>query len=916
MSFRLPLVAAVCWLLVSPLVAEEKPKDSFTKWEPEIRKFEQSDETKPPAAGGVVFTGSSSIRLWNLEKSFPGQPGINRGFGGSQMVDAAHFAPRIVLPYHPRTVVVYSGDNDIKNGKSPEEVAGDFKSLADTVHESLPSTKIVYLPIKPSPSRWSLIEKQRAANKLIQDYAATTSYITSVDVGSVLMGPNGEPDRSLFKEDMLHLNDKGYERWTAVLGPALQLISAPSAVAEGKTLTDSRFKPLRTYGDGYHPWTPPTSREAWEKEAEKIRKQLLVACGLWPMPAKEPLKPVIHGKVERDDFTVERVFFQSRPGLYCTGSLFRPKKIEGKIPVVLCPHGHWANGRFYDAGDKGAAEQLKMGAESRESGAHSPLQARMIHLTRMGCTVFFYDMIGRADQKPLDHSNGFNDAEASLQLQNYLGLQTWNSIRALDFVLSLPEADPTRVGVTGASGGGTQTFMLFAVDPRPTVAFPAVMVSTAMQGGCVCENSDYLRTGINNIAITALTAPRPLGMVGADDWTIDIETKGLPELQQVYGLFGQKDLVAAKTYKQFPHNYNEKSRELMYAWFAKYLKLGENAPLKESDFKPLTQEELTVFTADHPLPADALPAEKLRAVMTAESNLSGAATVAKPESRADYLKMVRSAADVMLDSGVPATDEVEIEHGDVSDIDDRLIRVTAVVRRKASQEAVPASAVRPKEGYSGTIVLWLDDAGKASLFDLSGQPKPAVRKLANRGMAVASIDLFLTGESRTAAEAQQSENQKGKPLYAVNATFPGYTFGYNRPLVSQRVRDVLATIAATRLHDDTKRVVLVGTGKAGVVALLAAAIAGSNVDETIVDVGGFSFDEIKSPQDELMLPGAKKYGGLGALAALAAPQKLTVYGMSEGDGSRLTSLYGDDAKSLTVEKASPTIEELVEKIGR
>jgi cephalosporin-C deacetylase-like acetyl esterase len=238
---------------------------------------------------------------------------------------------------------------------------------------------------------------------------------------------------------------------------------------------DARLRPLRTLRDEFHPWTPPATRAAWEREADRIRRQVQVACGLWPMPEKSLLEPVVHSSIDRGDYTVERVFFASRPGHYVTGNLYRPKNLSGKVPGVLCPHGHWPNGRFHDAGDEAAAEQIRIGAEEFESGAHAPVQARMVHLARMGCVVFHYDMVGYADSQPLPHGSGFNDVQAELWLQNKMGLQTWNSIRALDFLESLPEVDAARLGVTGSSGGGTQTFMLGAVDARPVVAFPAVM---------------------------------------------------------------------------------------------------------------------------------------------------------------------------------------------------------------------------------------------------------------------------------------------------------------------------------------------------------------------------------------------------------------------------------------------------------
>jgi dienelactone hydrolase len=196
---------------------------------------------------------------------------------------------------------------------------------------------------------------------------------------------------------------------------------------------------------------------------------------------------------------------------------------------VLCPHGHWKNGRFYRADDKTFERQRKAGAEKYDPSGRYPLQARCVQLARMGCMVFHYDMVGYADSVQLAHRPGLREAmcmpenwgyfspQAESRMQNMMGLQTYNSIRALDWFRDLPEVDPERIAVTGASGGGTQTFILCAVDPRPAVAFPAVMVSTAMQGGCTCENACYLRVGSGNIEIAALIAPRPLGMSAAND---------------------------------------------------------------------------------------------------------------------------------------------------------------------------------------------------------------------------------------------------------------------------------------------------------------------------------------------------------------------------------------------------------------
>src|SRR5262249_18263568 len=150
----------------------------------------------------------------------------------------------------------------------------------------------------------------------------------------------------------------------------------------------------------------------------------------------------------------------------------------------------------------------------------------------------------------------------------------------------------------------TQTFILCAIDDRPAAAFPAVMVSTQMQGGCVCENCSYLRIGTGNVEFAALFAPKPLAMSGANDWTLDIERKGLPELKSVYKLHGQPDSVTAKCWPMFEHNYNQPAREMMYNWFNKHLKLGQATPVEEKPFKPIEPEKLSVFDQNHPRPRD------------------------------------------------------------------------------------------------------------------------------------------------------------------------------------------------------------------------------------------------------------------------------------------------------------------------
>ncbi len=202
---------------VSALSAPPDP----SRWESDIRAFEEQDRAHPPEHGGVLFVGSSSIVRWELDEAFPELHALNRGFGGSEIADSLHFADRIILPYQPRIIVFYAGDNDIANGKSATEVAADFARLADAIHEALPELRLLFLAIKPSRSRWNLVEVQREANRMIQAHAETTEFIEFVDVAAPLLGDDGLPRETLFEDDKLHLNAAGYKVWNEVLSPLL-----------------------------------------------------------------------------------------------------------------------------------------------------------------------------------------------------------------------------------------------------------------------------------------------------------------------------------------------------------------------------------------------------------------------------------------------------------------------------------------------------------------------------------------------------------------------------------------------------------------------------------------------------------------------------------------------------------------------
>jgi lysophospholipase L1-like esterase len=193
-----------------------------SRWEAAISKFEARDAQEAPPTEGVLFIGSSSIRMWDLDKWFPDAPVINRGFGGSEIADSIEFADRIIFPHAPRVVVLYAGDNDIAKGKTPEVVVADYRRFVETVRKKLPKARIVFIAIKPSLSRWKLIEKIRQANGEIQKLTEQDPLAEFVDVDTPMLGEDGRPRKELFKDDGLHLNEEGYRLWTKLVKERLE----------------------------------------------------------------------------------------------------------------------------------------------------------------------------------------------------------------------------------------------------------------------------------------------------------------------------------------------------------------------------------------------------------------------------------------------------------------------------------------------------------------------------------------------------------------------------------------------------------------------------------------------------------------------------------------------------------------------
>lgn len=617
-------------------------------------------------------------------------------------------------------------------------------------------------------------------------------------------------------------------------------------------------------GSGFDP-TAFADRAAWQDRADAVRRQILVATGLWPMPPKTPPNPQVYGRIERDGYSIEKVVLETFPGFYLAGNLYRPtgenaKKSlhDGRRPGILSPHGHWEHGRF-----------------------QPDVQARQIHLARMGAVVFAYDMVGYGDSKPFGHD--FEDGEIDLLGIDLTGLQLWDSIRALDWLLTLPDVDAERIACTGASGGGTQTFLLTAVDDRVKVAAPVCMVSAAMQGGSECENAANLRVDTNNIEFAALAAPRPLLLVGATgDWTKEIETHGYPEIQQIYDLFGARELVHCEVH-DFGHNYNQTSRESVYRWFSKHL-FGHDGTIdaKELPFETESEDTLRCFTDAQPRPADALDKQGLKTYL--KGVVAAQAEVFRPASAGQWQaarQTLSAGYQVRLPVRLPEASQVEnvgemkrLERGD-------LIILRGIVTSGRGDQ-VPYLVFGNRETLSNgnpcDATLVVHPKGSAALVEADGTPNALVRGLLKQGRVVAAIDPFLSGEHQGVFRPTERTSTR-------------HLLCYNRATLVERVQDVLTALAGLRRHERVGSIDLIGVGEAGTWCLLALPHA-PFVNRTVVDADQFDYAIGETVSDDRLLPGVLRFGGLRGFATLAAPAEVWVHSTGERfDASWMKAAY-------------------------
>ena len=616
-------------------------------------------------------------------------------------------------------------------------------------------------------------------------------------------------------------------------------------------LDDKRLHHTSHWQDTY---VMPTydSLASWQSRATHIKHQVLFAAALLPFPEKSPLNPIVTRTHQFDGFSVDNVAFESFPGFFCTGNVYKPAHPVDprKIPVVLTPHGHWQEGRF----------------AQRDTGS---IPARCINFARQGYYAFAPDMVGYNDSRQIGGHRTFDSELLGLWGIGTLGLQLWNNIRALDYLLSLPGADPDRVACTGESGGATQTYLLAAVDDRVKFSAPVNMLSAHYAGGCVCENAPGLRVDLTNMEIIASFAPRPQFIVAATgDWTVNTPRVEYPAVRSIYQLCGAEDALECVQFDA-PHNYNQSSREAVYGFLAKHLGgRGEptqvhptatfvalhSTPLAETPGSYIEDvDQLRVFPDS--LPPNAL--EGPSAVIAAAQRFFGSEPPSGPTAHARFAERLRVPYQLALGATVPDAADLVIAHRQKSTQGD-LEFERFDLGTKRHREQLPAILIRPAgtaaspaAPHPATPVLLLHTDGRNAWLDLSD---PANIKLGSRAMkllaeghSILAVDLFLTGAYLTPI------SQVGRP-----ASDPHFTT-YNRTDDALRVQDILTAAAALAHLTSSDHVDVIAESSASAWATIAHPLAVPLIRHL----------DAHTTNTEIHIPHLPRLGGLQTALALA-----------------------------------------------
>lgn len=574
-------------------------------------------------------------------------------------------------------------------------------------------------------------------------------------------------------------------------------------------------------------WIPPEELglEQWNRRREELRFRVLVSAGLWPELPRTDLKAEVFGWSEGRGFRVAKVHFESVPGFLVTGNLYVPTDGEGPFPAILTPHGHWQFGRL----------------DNREEGS---IPGRCIDLARQGFVVFSPDMIGYLDsfQLPHDHNKSraelkadeplpyehrvfrgdFDFPEAELHGLSLGGLHLWNNIRALDFLTSLPEVDGNRLGVTGASGGATQTILLMAVDDRVRAAAPVNIIGMEKHPGCRCENFSGLWLDTSTLEIAATFAPKPLLLVSAtrDPWTHATPEREYPALRRYYRLYDAEANIA-NVHVDAGHNFNAESREGVYAWLGRHLSPRGRAVAEPPPVSAEVRElgDLRVFP-DKILPEGTLPAMRIIADWNARSEaMALAALPAGTEDVESFATQIRRGLRILLGIEIPGPYELAYEV-DMVESREGFVYEREMIGREGRGDWIELESLRRTENPLGGVLLVMPERfGSLSGRTLLSGP---IETLLRQDLQVYRVRGYASGRLRIPDSVWDG------------LSWPA-AYNLGNPLLA--TQDIVTALSAIRAAHPDVPLTLIGVADAGLPTAFAAAASGL-ADRVLLDLEG------------------------------------------------------------------------------
>lgn len=634
----------------------------------------------------------------------------------------------------------------------------------------------------------------------------------------------------------------------AIVTPDDRPLSGFSTATAGPAfpLNDTRLTAAR---DCHTPFVPPSpaSSAEWARHCSVVRDRIRFAANLLPEPTRTRLNVNVFDRSDYPGFSVEKVSFESRPGVSVAGNLYRPEFGQRPFPAVLCPHGHWPMGRL-------------------ERSAEADVVARCVLLARAGFVVLTYDMVGYGDDRTSGHPWNVVAAMTALRFGvSLFGVQLWNSIRALDVLSEVADVDSNRIGCTGGSGGATQTYYLAAIDDRIRAMAPVCMLSAHYQGGCPCEEPLLFHSaGLSTVDVVGASAPRHVLLVSVTgDWTNENEAMEVPALRRIYALHGAEHRVVS-VHSEGEHNYGRAIRQVVVRWLSGAL-AGISVPeeaLDETTIPDIPETVLRVRAADRMRASQrreddligrliAEERQHFRAVPTTGAEVSRIRTVWGP--------VYRTAAQLNQPErlcpgtpwGVARTDTIEVR--------------SCAIGRYGHVERTPGVWILRRGAPSPVrYALVVAGDGKQSLFT-DGHPIPTIARLLDHGYGLLAIDLLGTGEASELLD--QDPHDRGDPVY----------YAFNKSVGAHRIQDVVNGIAVLRQRLPSSKPLLVGLGAGAVFALLARPLV-APVAGTVVDLSNEETDGDEYWTGVNYLPCLGRLGDLRGALILAGSEPILLCG--------------------------------------